>query len=110
MSDAKLLAPVMDGVIVVVGAGVSTVGMMRRCLLEMQHSGANVLGIVMNRVKPARGGYLRRNIEDYRNYRDDDDRASGNGNGRAAARAGKDGELPMILLVDDRETRDSENA
>ncbi len=106
MSDAKLLAPVMDGVIMVVGVGSSTSGMTRRCLQEMQTCGAHVMGVVLNGVRATRGGYLQRNRDAYYAYADEE-----NGNGRRGHRNGAsasgaphagDEELPMILLVDDR--------
>jgi len=105
MSDAKLLAPVMDGVVMVVGVGVSTTGMMRRCLMDFQQGGAHVLGIVVNGVRPTRGGYLRRNLADFYSYGDESVRGNGNGHGRPAngvQEAETDEDLPMILLVDER--------
>jgi capsular exopolysaccharide synthesis family protein len=106
MSDAKLLAPVMDGVIMVVGVGVSTTGMMRRCLQDIQQGGAHVLGIVVNGVKPTRGGYLRRNLEDFYSYDHEDkdkDRSNGNGHSKRTRSAGASDEddLPSILLLDE---------
>lgn len=58
MSDAKLLAPLTDGVLVVIGAGVSSMGMARRCLSEMEQLKANVVGVVLNGIRGMRGGYL----------------------------------------------------
>jgi Mrp family chromosome partitioning ATPase len=68
MSDAKLLAPIVDGVIAVAGVGISTIGMLRRCLNELQQGGANVLGVVLNGIRPTRGGYMSRNVEQYYAY------------------------------------------
>jgi Mrp family chromosome partitioning ATPase len=71
MSDAKLLAPIVDGVLVVIGVGVSTRGMVSRCLNEMGQVNAEVIGIVVNGIRPTRGGYLRRNLDMYYRYSDE---------------------------------------
>lgn len=100
MSDAKLLAPIVDGVVLVVGVGVSTMGMVRRCLQDMQQIGANVIGVVLNGLRPTRGGYLQRNLNLYYAYSQG---ADGN-NGREIAKMKGEGESeePMIMLVDER--------
>src|SRR5690606_21243234 len=100
------------------GAGISTIGMMRRCLLEMQHSGSNVLGIILNGVRPTRGGYLRRNRDAYYAYHGENGSGGANGSNGASGSPGhavspaseEDENLPMILLVDERpEADDSED-
>jgi polysaccharide biosynthesis transport protein len=68
MADAKLLAPVVDGVVIVLGAGVSTVGMVRRCVQDLDQVGANVLGVALNRLRRMRGGYMRHNLRLYYAY------------------------------------------
>jgi capsular exopolysaccharide synthesis family protein len=68
MADAKLLAPVVDGVIMVVGAEVSSLGMVRRALSELQQIGSNVIGVVLNRAKHVAGGYMRDNLDKFYNY------------------------------------------
>ncbi len=70
MSDAKLLAPVVDAVVVVVGSGVSTLGMIRRCLRELDQENANLIGVIMNRVRPVRGGYMQNNLDLFYHYSD----------------------------------------
>ncbi|MDZ4860911.1 MAG: polysaccharide biosynthesis tyrosine autokinase [Candidatus Hydrogenedentes bacterium] len=71
MADAKLLAPVVDGVIMVVGAEVSSLGMVKRALAELQQIGSNVIGVVLNRAKHVSGGYMRENLDKFYNYRDE---------------------------------------
>ncbi len=61
MSDAKLLAPAMDGVLFVVGAGASSLGMVSRCLNDLEQLRANIIGIVINGMRGMRGGYMRKN-------------------------------------------------
>jgi len=68
MADAKLLAPVVDGVVVVVGVGASTTGMVQRCLTDLRQIGANVIGLVLNKARATRGGYLRTNLLQYYDY------------------------------------------
>lgn len=117
MSDAKLLAPVVDGVVLVVGVQVSSTGMIQRCLNDMAQIGANVIGVVLNGVRPTRGGYLRENLSQYYSYA-----AAGNGR-RAGAPPARpllvepDGEVeddeeeePAILLVDDGSDSDEGRA
>ncbi len=64
-AEAKLLAPRVDGIVLVVGAGVSSFGMVRRSLAALREIGGNVVGIVLNGVRQTPGGYLRPNIEMY---------------------------------------------
>jgi capsular exopolysaccharide synthesis family protein len=65
MSEAKLLAPICDGIVVVSGAGVSSFGMLRRTLRLLGDSRGNLLGIVVNAVRHSPGGYMRRNIKQF---------------------------------------------
>ncbi len=48
MADAALLASVVDGVVLVTGAGVSKLEMVRQATMELHRAGANLLGIVLN--------------------------------------------------------------
>jgi capsular exopolysaccharide synthesis family protein len=73
MADARLLAPLVEGVLVVVGSGVSTLGMVTRCLKEVKESGANVLGLILNGTRSTPGGYMKKNRELYHGYDSNDD-------------------------------------
>ncbi len=73
MADAKLITPLVDGVFVVVGSGVSTVGMVKRCLQELQEIGANVMGIVLNGARCTPGGYMAKNRRLYYGYEHEDE-------------------------------------
>lgn len=68
MSDAKLLAPAVDGVLFVVGVGSSSLGMVGRCLRDLDQLRANVIGVVINGIRSMRGGYLRKNQSLYHAY------------------------------------------
>ncbi len=61
-SDAQLLAPLVNGVVVVTGVGISNMGMVKRCLSELKQVRANVLGVVVNGMRRTPGGYLQRNL------------------------------------------------
>ncbi|NUM54710.1 MAG: polysaccharide biosynthesis tyrosine autokinase [Candidatus Hydrogenedentes bacterium] len=108
MADAKLLAPVVDGVIMVVGAEVSSLGMVRRALSELQQIGSNVIGVVLNRAKPVAGGYMRDNLEKFYNYGKESVDASASADesliGPSPEKIDGD-ELPTMILLEDRAIR-----
>ena len=102
MADAKFLAPVVDGVIVVVGAGVSTRGMIKRCVRELEQANSSLIGFVLNKIRPTRGGYLRDNMDMFYRY------AERNGNGAAKpdipemevpAQYDQQHEVPAVVLL-----------
>ena len=108
MADAKLLAPVVDGVIMVVGAEVSSLGMVRRALTELQQIGSNVIGVVLNRAKHVAGGYMRDNLEKFYNYNKEtaDTTPALDQPGAEATPASIDGEeLPTMILLEDNGIR-----
>jgi len=98
MAETRLLAPLADGVVVVAGAGVSSFGMLRRALRSIQDSGGNIMGMVVNRVRHAPGGYMRENRESY--YRRNTGHRQGNGAGISRPRRNR-GQAPAIVLVDE---------
>ena len=117
MSDAKLLAPVVDGVIVVVGVGVSSTGMVRRCVGEMRQVGASMVGVALNGVKPTRGGYMSENLRKFYAYGKDEETGAQShegGNSPHVVPPGRrtngtsDGPA-NILLVDDHFERDDDS-
>jgi polysaccharide biosynthesis transport protein len=111
MSDAKLLAPILDGVIVVTMAGGSSTGMLRRTVRELNQVNANLIGVVLNGVMPTRGGYMRENLQHYYAYGSDTGKESHAPRRREAVMAAKTGGAPpdeadedslaSIVLVDD---------
>lgn len=68
MSDANLLAPLVDGVILIAGVDTSSRGMIARCMEELDRIGANVFGVVVNGIRPIRGGYFKQNFDLHFNY------------------------------------------
>lgn len=89
IANAKLVAPMMDSVFVVVGAGNSTLGMLKRLLLELEQVDANVVGLIMNGVRPTRGGYFQENQHLFHNY------------GKSSANGNADRDIPDMEVSDD---------
>ena len=87
-SEAKILAPHVDSIIIVAGAGITNFGMLRRTIDTLQHNKGNLLGIAVNAIKQAPGGYLRKNIQAF--YAAE----------RTSAAAPSDNE-PSIMIVKD---------
>ncbi len=68
MSDAKLITPLVDSTLVVVGAESSTLGMARRCLREIAEIETDVVGVLLNQAHSEAGGYMRKNQSIYYGY------------------------------------------
>ncbi len=51
MADASLLASIVDGVVLVAGAGVSKLEMVRQASMELRRTRARILGVVLNCTK-----------------------------------------------------------
>ncbi|MEM7624297.1 MAG: polysaccharide biosynthesis tyrosine autokinase [Planctomycetota bacterium] len=82
-SDSQLLSKHVDAIAVVVQAGIDKRGMLGRMLNQLDGQRADVLGVILNGVKSAAGGYFRKSYEDFYRYRQADsfggDRASAAG-------------------------------
>jgi receptor protein-tyrosine kinase len=57
VSDPAILATQVDGVLLVLDAQNTRKGSVRQAMRSLEAVGANVLGTVMNNVKPSKGGY-----------------------------------------------------
>ena len=59
VADASLLAPLVDGVIVVVDGMKTRRAALSKAIRELEAAGARILGAVLNRARPDkhRGGY-----------------------------------------------------
>ncbi|MBX7255467.1 MAG: P-loop NTPase [Candidatus Hydrogenedentes bacterium] len=68
MADARLVALLVSSVLVVVGSGVSSLGMVARCLRELREIDAKVIGVVLNGARLTVGGYMKKNYELYHSY------------------------------------------
>ncbi|MCH8148438.1 MAG: polysaccharide biosynthesis tyrosine autokinase [Planctomycetes bacterium] len=70
-SDALVLAPVVDGVVVVVRAAANTRGAVQRACSLLKDVNAHILGAVLNAAQVTRGGYFREQLRDFYNYQAD---------------------------------------
>jgi polysaccharide biosynthesis transport protein len=75
ISDAGVLATEMDGVVLVIRAGVNTHGIVDRCRQGLARIGAHTLGVVLNGVRVTAGGYLQKNYDAFDEYRSDSESA-----------------------------------
>ena len=80
-SDSQLLSKHVDAIAVVVQAGIDKRGMLGRMLGQLDGQRADVLGVILNGVKSAAGGYFRKSYEDFYRYRE----TSGFGGDRGVA-------------------------
>ena len=103
MSDAKLLSPIVDAVIVAVGSRSSTLGMVRRCLSELQRDNANIIGLVLSGVRHTRGGYLAKNLSLFYGY----ENGNGHSNGHAKRDLNGAADLPEMKIVDEESDQES---
>ncbi len=72
VSDAPILSTLVDGVLLVVRAGVNTHGVVGRARDSLQRIGAHVLGVVLNGIRVTAGGYLRDNYRTFYEYHEQD--------------------------------------
>lgn len=68
VSDAVVLSTLVDGVVLVVRAGVNSVGIVQRAAEQLARVGGKVLGIVLQGVRVTAGGYLRKNYQAFYDY------------------------------------------
>ncbi len=100
-SDSQLLAKQVDAIAIVVRASRDPRGMVERMLRRLDGQRADVLGVILNGVKSAAGGYFRKSYEEFYNYRQDDKSGKNGRNGkkdRAIAAAEPDRAAASDLL------------
>lgn len=68
VADACVLGTKVDGVILVVRAGVNSAGIVQRSAERLSRVGARVFGVVLQGVRITAGGYLRKNYETFYEY------------------------------------------
>ncbi len=68
VSDAMVMATSLNGVILIVRAGVSARGAIQRARDQLKRANAKVLGVILNDVKATRGGYFREMYKTYYEY------------------------------------------
>ena len=57
VTDAVVLSPKVDGVLLVIKPGVTKIPMLKQAIEQLRQVGANILGVVLNDVQIRRGGY-----------------------------------------------------
>jgi len=68
VSDAKVLARLVDGTVLVFNAGTTRRGAAQRTIREMREVNAEILGCVLFAVKAMKGGYFQEQFKSYRKY------------------------------------------
>jgi len=77
MSDALILATLVDGVVVVVEAGKTPRNVIRECVVQLTRVHARLLGVVLNRVDMRHSDYAYYFYRHYSPYYEEDARAAG---------------------------------
>ncbi|MFN0138093.1 MAG: polysaccharide biosynthesis tyrosine autokinase [Phycisphaerae bacterium] len=72
ISDALLLATMVDGVILVARAGRNSRGVLKRAREQLQAVNAHIFGAVLNGVKARAGGYFKQQYREFYEYRSDE--------------------------------------
>ncbi len=70
-TDALVLGPVVDGVIIVVRAHETSRGIARRTCTLLSEVGAHFFGVVLNAAQVTRGGYFREQLRTYYEYQEE---------------------------------------
>ena len=68
VADAGILGTKVDGVILVVRAGVNSTGIVRQAAERLRRVGTRVFGVVLQGVRTTAGGYMRKNYETFYEY------------------------------------------
>ncbi len=68
VSDAKILAKVVDGTVLVVNAGTTRRGAAQRTIRELQAIDANIVGCVLFAARALKGGYFHEQFRSYQKY------------------------------------------
>ncbi|MEM6392259.1 MAG: polysaccharide biosynthesis tyrosine autokinase [Planctomycetota bacterium] len=68
-NEARIMAKYVDAIALVVRAGTDQSGMLNRMINQLDGHRADLLGVILNGVKSAAGGYYRKNYQDFFRYR-----------------------------------------
>ena len=68
VTDACVLSPQVDGVILVIRAGENSSGIVAKSVDQLNRIGAHIIGAVLQGVRTTAGGYLRKNYETFYEY------------------------------------------
>ncbi len=70
VTDPIAVSTLVDGVVMVIRAGVNTYGICQRARSVFSRVGAHMIGAVLNGVRITSGGYLRKNYDTFYEYRE----------------------------------------
>jgi Mrp family chromosome partitioning ATPase len=70
VSDAKVLARIVDGTVLVFNASATRRGAAQRAILEFREVRAPISGCVLFAVRTLKGGYFREQFRSYREYQE----------------------------------------
>ena len=68
VSDSAILGTLVDGVVLVVRAGINSHGVVHRAREGLNRVGAHMLGVVLNGIRVTAGGYLRKSYQTFYEY------------------------------------------
>jgi Mrp family chromosome partitioning ATPase len=68
VTDARILAGLADGTLIVVRADRTARGVVQRLIRELRSSQIRILGVLLNDVRPRRGGYFQQTYQSYYEY------------------------------------------
>ncbi|MEM1353254.1 MAG: hypothetical protein AAGH88_00075 [Planctomycetota bacterium] len=86
-SEAKLLAKHVDALVIVCRAMSDTRGMLQKVIGELDGQRADILGVILNGVRSAAGGYMRKNFREFYTYRAAERGSSDRASSRTTRRA-----------------------
>lgn len=72
ISDALVLASMVDGVVLVARAGQNSRGVLKRAREQLQRVGAHIFGAILNGVKARAGGYFQQQYREFYEYKSDE--------------------------------------
>jgi capsular exopolysaccharide synthesis family protein len=70
VSDAKVLAPIVDGTVIVLNAAITRRGAAQRTIREFRQVNAAVTGCVLFAIRAMKGGYFQEQFKSFRKYQE----------------------------------------
>jgi Mrp family chromosome partitioning ATPase len=102
-SDCQLLAKHVDAIAIVVRADADQRGMLSRMLNRLDGQRADILGIVLNGVRSAAGGYFRKSYEEFYRYNQNGANGKSGKSGKSKRGKSRRGAEPVVAAAPSRE-------
>ncbi|XAM01210.1 AAA family ATPase [Phycisphaeraceae bacterium D3-23] len=93
-SEAQLLCKHVDAMVLVARARTDTRGMLQRMVGQLDGQRADILGVLLNDVLAAAGGYLRQNFREFHRYHGKSNGSAAKGTKPSAVAAASNGSAP----------------